>query len=142
MILKFPMNMKKFIPASLAGGIFMWLLAGLWHGVIMARFYTAETHAAHEGTVIIFIAYMVLACLMAYLYPLLYKEGAPSVKGLWFGVIIGILWVFPHELAMAGAHSTSIAYVFKNAAWHIVEQGMGGVIIGFVYGKGGTAAKA
>ncbi len=49
--------------------------------------------------------------------------------------VIGLLWVFPHGLAMAGAHGDSISYVFKNAAWHVVEQGVGGIVIGLVYGK-------
>ncbi|MCP4132684.1 MAG: hypothetical protein GY754_17090 [bacterium] len=59
---------------------------------------------------------------------------APAAGG--FGIIIGILWVFPHELVMAGAHhGKSIAYVFKNAAWHMVEQGLGGIITGLIFGK-------
>ena len=38
-------------------------------------------------------------------------------------------------MLLAGAHGESISYAFKNAVWHIVEQGFGGVVIGFVYGK-------
>ena len=129
------MKIKKFILATLAGGITMWLLAGLWHELIMAKFYVGETDATHEGTGIIFLAYMVLGVLMAYIYPLGYKGGRPTVEGLRFGVVIGLLWVFPHELAMAGAHGDSISYVFKNAAWHMIEQGVGGIIIGLVYGR-------
>lgn len=129
------MNIKKFILATLAGGVTMWLLAGLWHKLLMAKFYAGETDATHEGTGIIFLAYMVLGVLMAYIYSLGYKGGRPTVEGLRFGVVIGLLWVFPHELAMAGAHGDSILYVFKNAALHIIEQGVGGIIIGLVYGR-------
>jgi len=129
------MNIKKLILAALAGGIGMWLLAGLWHEIIMAQFYTAETNASHAGTGIIFTAYLVLGLLMAYLYPLGYKGGRPWLEGLRFGILIGILWVFPHELAMAGAHSGPLPYVFKNAAWHMVEQGAGGIIVGLIYSK-------
>lgn len=112
----------------------MWLLAGAWHELLAAKFYTSEADATHEGIGIIFIAYMILALLMAYLYPLGYKGGRPTVEGLRFGVLMGLLWVFPHELAMAGAHGDSIPYVFKNAAWHMIEQGAGGIVIGVVYG--------
>jgi len=129
------LNYKKFLLASLAGAGAMWLLAGLWHEVIMASFYAAEAHATHEGTAIILLAYLILGILMAYLYPLVYKGGRPFLEGLWFGILIGLLWVFPHELAMAGAHGKSLVYVFKNAAWHIVEQGAGGIVIGLVYGR-------
>ena len=72
---------------------------------------------------------------MAYVYPLGYKGKKPVWEGLRFGMIMGVLWVFPHELAMAGAHGDSLAYVFKNAAWHLVEQGVGGIVIGLVYGR-------
>ncbi|MCP4602293.1 MAG: hypothetical protein GY847_17545 [Proteobacteria bacterium] len=129
------MNIKKLILATLAGSITMWLLAGIWHELIMAKFYTIETHATHEGTGVIFLAYLVLGILMAYIYPLGYKGGRPAVEGLRFGMVIGLLWVFPHELAMAGAHDNSISYVFKNAAWHMIEQGVGGVIVGLIYGR-------
>jgi hypothetical protein len=130
------MNGKKFVLATLAASITMWLLAGLWHELLMAKFYAGETDATHEGTGIIFIAYMVLSILMAYLYPLVYRGGRPIAEGLRFGIVIGLLWVFPHELAMAGAHGGSISYVFKNAAWHMIEQGAGGTIIGLIYRRG------
>ena len=120
---------------TLAGGISMWLLAGLWHEIIMAQFYTAQTHATHEGTGIILLAYLILAALMAYLYPRIYTDGKSVLEGLKFGVVIGLLWVLPHELAMAGAHGELIVYVLKNAAWHMVEQGVGGMVIGFTYQK-------
>ncbi len=129
------MNLKKFVQATLTGSITMWLLAGLWHEVIMAAFYTKETQATHEGTGIIFLAYIVLGMLMAYIYPLGYKGGKPTIEGLKFGVVIGLLWVFPHELAMAGAHGESISYVIKNAVWHMVEQGVGGIVIGLIYAR-------
>jgi uncharacterized membrane protein YvlD (DUF360 family) len=128
-------RLKKLALATLAAGVAMWLLAGLWHKLILAGFYTTETHATHEGTGIIFVAYMVLAILMATIYPLGYTQGRPVLEGLRFGMLIGLLWVFPHELAMAGAHGTSLAYVFKNAAWHVVEQGAGGIVIALVYGR-------
>ena len=113
----------------------MWILAGLWHELVMARFYASETDATHEGTGIIFLAYMVLGVLMAYIYPLGYRGGKPVFEGVKFGAIIGLLWVFPHELAMAGAHGDSITYVFKNSAWHMIAQGVGGVVIGLLHGR-------
>jgi hypothetical protein len=135
------MNIKKFILAILAGSITMWFLAGLWHEILMAKFYTAETDATHEGTGIIFLAYLVLGVLMSYIYPLGYKGGRSIIEGLRFGIVIGLLWVFPHALAMAGAHGTSIIYVFKNVAWHVVEQGVGGVVIALVFGLDANVVK-
>ncbi len=132
------MNLKKFVKpviATLACGVGMWVVAGLWHNLIMPALYK-DTHATHEGIGIMFVAYIVLALIMTYMYLLCYKGGKPVLEGLRFGIIIGILWVFPHELAMTGAHDgKSIIYVFKNAGWHMVEQGIGGIIIGLIYGR-------
>lgn len=129
------MNIKKLLLATLVGSVSMWILAGLWHELIMDTFYSSESHATHEGTGIILLAYFVLGLLMAYIYPIGYKGRHPAIEGLKFGIIIGILWVFPHELVGVGAHGDSIRYVLKNVAWHIIEQGVGGVVIGLVYGR-------
>ena len=129
------MNIKRITLTTLAGALSMWLVAGLWHEVIMAHFYASETHATHEGRGLILLACIILSGLMVYLYAHMNHQGRPVVDGLKFGIIIGLLWVFPHELAMVGAHGGSIAYVLKNAAWHMVEQGIGGIVISLVYAK-------
>lgn len=132
------MDIKKLALATLAGGVLMWVLAGVWHEILAAAYYTSETEAKHEGVGIIFLAYLVLGLLMAYLYPLVDRGGTTAVEGLRFGIVMGLLWVFPHGLVMAGAHGESISYVFKNAAWHVFEQGVGGIVIAYVYAKVGA----
>ncbi len=126
---------RYYLISSLAAGLGMWILAGIWHKLIMVHFYTAETGAKHEGTFIILIAYLILSTIMTYIFPLGYQGGKALVEGAKFGILMGVLWVFPHELAMAGAHGESLVYVFKNALWHAVEQGLGGVIIAIVYSR-------
>lgn len=126
------MKIKKIIFATLSGGFIMWIVAGIWHNLIMANLY-ADVHAQHDGIGLLLVAYFILAFFMVYLYPLFNKVENRVLNGLLFGGIIGLLWVFPHELAMAGAHGTSVLYVIKNGAWHMVEQGIGGVIIALVY---------
>ncbi|MDH5786428.1 MAG: hypothetical protein OEZ16_12590 [Chromatiales bacterium] len=127
--------LKKHLTALLLTAITMWLLAGLWHKVIMAQFYIDETAATHEGTGIIFLAYLILAGLMLLLFPRKPWFKNNLLSGLLFGAVIGLLWVFPHELAMAGAHGEPLGYVFFNAVWHMVEQGAGGIVIAMLYGR-------
>lgn len=129
------MNLKTYGLAALAAALVMWGVAGIWHEVIMAPFYQAETHAAHQGTGLIALAYLVLGALMAGLYGRLSLAGPFWRRGLIFGAVIGLLWVFPHELAMAGAHGDPLAYVFKNAAWHLVEQALGGLALAWVFAR-------
>jgi len=127
------MNIKTFLVTSIAASFSMFIFAGLWHELAMAAFYESETHATHGGTGIIFLAYLVLGILMTYFYYLVFKEKQPWKSNLKFGILVGLLWVFPHELAMAGAHDTSILYVIENAIWHMVEQGIGGITLGVVF---------
>ncbi len=115
-------------------GLVMWIVSGLWHNLILANFY-AQRGASHEGIGILLISYLILALIMSYLYPFGYRGKAAWLEGLRFGVIVGILWVFPHELAMAGAHEASLSYVFRNGIWHVIEQGIGGIVLGILYGK-------
>lgn len=67
-------------------------------------------------------------------------------QGAKFGALVGLLWVLPHGLAMAGAHGTSVVYVLKNSLWHVFEQGLGGAVFASLLGArrrtvvGGTLA--
>jgi hypothetical protein len=128
------MNFKKLLSSTLTSGFGMWIVAGIWHNLIRANLYES-VNANHEGIGLLLVAYCVLALLMSYMYPLGYKGGKPILEGLRFGIVIGILWVFPHELAMAVTHGDSILYVLENGAWHMIEQGIGGIIVGLIYGK-------
>ena len=128
------MELKKLLLATILGGFGMWVIAGVWHNLIMAKLYE-DVHATHDAIGILLIAYLVLSLLMSHLYSIVFKGKRPISTGAKLGVVIGVTWVLPHGLAMAGAHGDSILYVFKNTAWHIVEQGVGGMIIGFIYCK-------
>jgi hypothetical protein len=126
--------MKKLIFATLISGFGMWIVSGFWHNLILPGLYE-DTHATHEGIFLLLISYLILAGCMVYLYPLLFNGDTPIMRGLKLGVLIGVLWIFPYTLAMAGAHGTSIIYVFKNTVWHMVEQGIGGIIIALFHKK-------
>jgi len=128
-------KLLRLLFATLAGGFGMWVIAGLWHNLILPII-NENVQAHHQGIGIMLIAYFILAFLMSYIYSLIHKNRGTVIDGLKTGVIIGILWVFPHGLVMAGAHDTSIVYEIKNALWHMFEQGVGGIIITFIFGMG------
>lgn len=128
------MDLKKLLVAALVGGTGMWVIAGVWHNMIMPNLYEG-VHASHDGIGLLLVSYYILSLFMSYLYTAIHENENNIMKGMKVGVIVGVLWVFPHGLAMAGAHGDSLLYVLKNSAWHIFEQGVGGVIIGFFYYK-------
>lgn len=123
---------KIVISSTLVSGMGMWVVGGLWHNLILPSF-NDKIEAHHDGLGITLIAYFILAFLMLYIYLLIDKKNYSIVEGLKLGIIVGILWVFPHGLAMAATHDTSISYEIKNTFYHIFEQGIGGIIISLVY---------
>lgn len=127
------MKTKYYLWATVFSAITMILIAGLAHEVVFQKFFAQNTDAKHEGTVIIFIAYVILSTLMVYIYPYFPGGQKRLAQGFRFGALMGIIWVFPHGLAMAGAHGESISYEFFNGLWHMMEQGVGGLVIARVY---------
>ena len=132
------MNGKKFLMALVGGFLVMWLLSGLWHVLIMGDFYAKYAGpSTFEEPKMLFIAlgYAILALLMTYIYIQGYKGGSPLREGLRFGVIMGLLWILPINVILYAVKETSITFILVDASWHIVEQGIGGIAIGLIYGS-------
>ncbi|RKY90209.1 MAG: hypothetical protein DRQ01_09560 [Ignavibacteriae bacterium] len=132
------MNGKKFLMALVGGFLVMWLLSGLWHVLIMGDFYAKYAGpSTFEEPKMLFIAlgYAILALLMVYIYTQGYKGGSPLKEGLRFGVIMGLLWVLPINVVMYGVVETSSTILVVDVIWHLVEQGIGGIVIGLIYGS-------
>ncbi len=118
----------QLITSSVLSGFIMWVIGGLYHNLIMPSI-NENIRPHHEGLGIALLAYILLGLLMSYFY-LNSKEIEDSLlKGIKIGVIVGILWVFPHGLTMAAVHESSISYQITNTLYHIIEQGIGGIII-------------
>ena len=66
-------NLKKPILATLISGLGMWIVAGIWHNLIMANLYD-HVHATHDGLAMAgahntSIAYVIKNSLIAPLLP-------------------------------------------------------------------------
>lgn len=126
------MVIKKSILSLFASSVFagfvMWVVGGLYHNLIMPSV-NENMHPHHEGLGITLIAYILLGLLMSYFYQNSKESKNSYKKGLKIGMIIGVLWVFPHGLTMAAVHESSISYQITNTLYHIVEQGIGGIIV-------------
>ena len=133
------MNVKKLVLAWVVGFVVMFLLAGLWHMVVASSLYGEGTVDPVMG--LIAAGYAVLALLMSYAYPIGFKGGSAISEGLRFGALIGLVWVLPHSLVMTGVEGGEMGILFIDAGWHIVEQGVGGILIALIYGSGDSDAE-
>jgi hypothetical protein len=127
--------LKKFAIAATGSLIVMLILAWLWHDVILKSFYLEHlTNRLTEPIgLFILLGFLILAMLMSYMYPLGYKGGSPLKEGLRFGVVVGLLWFLPFNVLMIGVVGKSGVLVVVDGLWRIVEQGAGGIVIGYVY---------
>jgi hypothetical protein len=121
-------NLYRMTIASFISGFGMWVVGGLYHNLIMPAV-NENMHPHHEGLGVTLIAYILLGLLMSYFYLNSKDKNDSIAKGIKIGAIIGVLWVFPHGLTMAAVHESSISYQVTNTIYHIVEQGIGGIII-------------
>jgi len=129
------MDFKKFSMAVGGSFIVMLFLGWLWHRVILGDFYMEHLKSplAEPNMLFIALGFLILAALMAYLYPLGYKGGSPLKEGLRFGVVIGLLWFLPINVIMIGVVDKPGILVVVDGLWRLVEQGIGGIVIGYIY---------
>lgn len=134
------MEIRKLLLSALAAAAAMLLLAGLWHTAIMGPYYAREMPVMQEVVRydVIGLSYLVLGVLMAIVYPKGYTGGPPAAEGFRFGLVMGLIYSLPHSMVLfAVTGSLSGVLVLTDAAWHMVEQGVGGMVIALVCGPMG-----
>lgn len=132
------MNGKKLVLATLLGFVVMFLISGLWYMVIMKGYYGeqfSEVNREEFNMVWIAIGYLIGAFLLAVIYPIGYKSGAPVNEGLRFGVLMGLVISLPMGLVLYGVYNIPLIPTIVNIIYQVVEKGIGGIFIGLVYGK-------
>jgi len=132
------MNMQKMLLAVVVGFIVMFGLAGLFHLVIMKDFFIQKMGGSPMIQYPI-ASYVILAILMSYIYPQGYKGGSLIREGLVFGILMGLMCRVPWEVVELGYGRGDIPFVLTEGIWHMVEEGIGGIAIAFMYGKTKTA---
>ncbi|MBT7598503.1 MAG: hypothetical protein HN559_26595 [Gemmatimonadetes bacterium] len=132
------MSTQRFLLATAASALVMLTLGWLWHDSFMAAFYAEHTALPRQVplTRIIILGYVLLAFLMTYIYPKGYSGGDPLAEGVRFGMLMGVLFPLPHGIILYGAEGNHTGtLVIVDASWHIIEQGMGGIVIALMHGR-------
>ena len=135
----------RVLKAAAGGFVAMFVLSYVWYGVVMAGWY--ETYfanmAAAEGDMsirLIAVGYVIMAFLLAYVYPYGYKGGSGTSEGMRFGVIMGLIIGLPLAFVGAGTSSVELGPSLVDGIYKVVEIGVGGTVIGLLYGTDAPAA--
>lgn len=136
--------MKKLLFATVAATAVMFALAGLYTGVLADEFIVNNVDAAllrsPPNLMLVASGYFLLALLMALLFPRLGRlSKSPAISGLCFGLAAGVCWLMPYSLVLFGVYKFPYVALPLDFAWALVEQGIGGLVIGLIYGKAKNA---
>ncbi len=132
------MRASKLILASAAAFVVTFSLSWFWHLQLLGDFYASRSVAVarpEPDMVMVTLGQLILAGLMAWVYPMGYKGGAPITEGARFGAIIGLLWILPWSVIISGIWDMAFSTILVDAAWHVIEEGLGGIAVGLVYGR-------
>jgi hypothetical protein len=132
--------MKRTIFAVLAASVAMFSLAGLYTGVLARSFIAAHVDPAlmraPPNLILVFFGYFVLALLMAILYRrFVGVRHSPAWNGTCFGMAAAVCWLMPYSLVLFGVYNFPYVVLPMDFLWALVEQGVGGLVIGLIYGK-------
>ena len=131
------MNAKKMFLAVVVGFVVMMVLGLLFHLVIMGDFFK-EKMGGEPMPQYVILSYLILAVLMAYIYPHGYKGGSFVKEGFRFGLLMGLMIRLPLQVLMVGYGKADWSLVIVEAIWHMIEQGIGGIAIAYMYGRGAS----
>ncbi len=130
------MNAKKFILAGISAFVVMFLLSGIFHQVLAGDFYRSLPFGTDEPNMAyLAVAYVLITLIMTYMYPKGVEEsGSKITQGLKFGALMGLMYAGPMNfILLAISPETPSIYPFVECGWHMVEQGIGGIVLAYVY---------
>jgi hypothetical protein len=128
------------IAIAIAAAAVMFGLAGLWTGVLVRDFIAANVSPTMlrnpPNLLLVFFGYAALAVLMAMIYrKFVPVTASPARSGLRFGLASAVCWLMPYSLVLFGVYNFPYVVLPLDFAWAMLEQGIGGLVIGLIYGK-------
>ena len=132
--------MKVVIVSSLVSFLAMFVLAGLFNGLVINELVTDNIDPAmlldSPDLAMIVLGYALLALLMTRIYPRVVSRASYSVRsGFLFGMVAGIFWLLPYALVLHGVYRFPLLGLLIDPAWALLEQGIGGAIVGLIHAK-------
>jgi hypothetical protein len=132
--------MIRIILAILATSFVTFNLGGFWNQLIMFDFYSKNSPLIarpHENPKISFIiiSYIGMAAVMAILFKKLFTTKPTFSKSMIAGLCFGLSMSLFLYLILFSVWDFKFEFLVIDSIWHIVEQGFGGLVMGFLLFK-------
>lgn len=127
------MRAAKLALGGICAFILMFLLAWMWNGVLAAEFYAHRAPAvqrapADVGFGALLLGYLALTSAIGLTYRFAPGTGSRWLGGFIVGAAVGATAFVPGYLLLYGGWDVSASLLFVDALWHVLEQGLGGVV--------------
>lgn len=139
--------MKRIVLATMAAALVMFSLAGLYTSVlvraVIANYVDSAMLRPTPNLGLVFAGYALLALLMTLIYTrTVHVKRSPAWSGARFGLMAGICWLMPYSLVLFGVYRFPYVVLPMDFAWALIEQGMGGLVIGLILGRAVNHSRA
>ncbi|MBM9500260.1 DUF1761 domain-containing protein [Leptospira sp. 201903071] len=129
--------MKKFTYAVLGYLIPTFLLGASWHFIFFSELYDSFGIYSRKDPIIPlgFGSMLIQGIVLAYLFPFYNTKGNSIVRGIQFGLIMGVFLYSVSTIANAAKmeiHSVGIWFLVQ-AVFHLIQFTVAGFFIGFAY---------
>ena len=135
------MKTLKSLLIALGVALTIFTANSLWYAVVMRGFYEnsqgswMQVSRENPSIPTILLGIYVLSVLMTVLYPKV-QMGIknPGLANLAFGMLIGLIYVFPSSLYYYGTTNfLAFGPMAMDVFWHMIEEGLGGIVLGVLY---------
>lgn len=135
------MKVLKNLTIALGVALSIFATNSLWYAVIMRGFYEnsqgswMQVSREHPSIPVILLGMYVLSVLMTVLYPKVQMGiKSPVLANLAFGMLIGLIYVFPSSLYYYGTTNfLAFGPMAMDVCWHMIEEGIAGIVLGALY---------
>jgi len=132
--------------SGLASFLTMFVAGGIWNAVVMKGYYSNHAPAiarAPEAQSMgwLLVAYLLLATFMTFLFSQSSRSRATAAEGFQFGALFGVIATLPLYLILFAVWDISLPFVLVDSGWHLVEEGLGGLVLALtLFRRQATAA--
>lgn len=126
------MKLKPFITCWLFSSILMYALSYAWHGLLLNDYMNIRTPLWLYFTLAT-IVYLVIGLVLTLLYRNTQTKEM-RFKGLLMGALLGFFIYLIAFVLGVSFNQASASHIVVDFVWQMIEQGIGGASVGFVYG--------